>query len=372
MIKRMVLMLCLVGLVFGGLYAFQRFKASMIKKAVAGLSNPSQTVATTKATTTAWQHTLQGVGTFRAFNGADLAIEVGGVVSDIRFSSGETVKAGQMLLQLRVDDELGKLEQLQATANLDAINLRRDQDQFKFKAVSQATIDSDAATLQSALAQVAQEKAIIAEKTLTAPFAGRLGIRQVDLGQYLSVGTTIVTLQALDPIYIDFYLPQQALSQVHVGQSVRVSVDTYPGAIFPGTISASNSKVDNSSRNIQVRATLTNTDLKLVPGMYAVVEIDDGAPQQLVTLPQSAIIRNSYGETVYIVDKKSDGPEFAARQVFVKTSDRRGDQVALSNGVKDGETVVVAGQLKLHNGSVVTVDNSVRPTDDPAPAVGDD
>lgn len=369
MIKRMFIMLCLFGLVFGGLYGFQRFKASIIKGVLAKLADPVQTVATVKATTSDWQSAIRGIGSFRAVRGADLALEIGGIVSEIGFASGDDVAAGKTLLQLRPDDDVGKLAALEATAELDAINLKRDQEQFKFKAVSQATLDSDGATLRTAQAQVAQQKAIIAEKTLVAPFAGRLGIRSVDLGQYLSPGTVIVTLQALDPIFVDFYLPQQALRDIHTGQAAKVSVDTYPGTVFSGEISAINAKVDSTSRNVQIRASLKNPDLKLMPGMYATVDIDTGTPQKFVTLPNTAITNNSYGDTVFIIDKKEDGQELVARQVFVKTGERRGDQVAVVSGVKDGDTVVVAGQIKIHNGSKVNVDNSVLPSNDPAPAV---
>ena len=371
MIKRMVIMLVLIGIVAGGLYGFQAFKATMIKKALASFANPVQTVATEKATMSEWQNSIRAIGTFRAVKGADLALEVGGVVTDIKFNSGDTVEAGQILLQLRSDDDQAKLASLEASASLNAINLKRDQEQFKFKAVSQATLDSDEATLKTALANAAQQKAILVEKTLRAPFSGRLGIRQIDLGQYLSPGTAIVTLQAFDPIYVDFYLPQQALSQVRIGQVTRVNVDTYPGKPFAAAIIAINSKVDSGSRNIQIRASMKNSDFKLFPGMYATVDVDAGAPQQLVTLPQAAITSNSYGDTVFVLDKTKDNTDLKARQVFVKTGARRGDQVAVLSGVDDNEDVVVAGQIKLHNGSPVHIDNSVRPLSDKAPAVSD-
>jgi len=371
MIKRMIVMLVLVAIVFAGLYGFQVFKASMTSKVMASFADPAQTVAAEKAVLTDWQNSVHAIGTLRAVKGADLALETGGLVNDIKFSSGDNVAAGQILLQLRSDDDQAKLESLEATANLDAVTLKRDQEQFKFKAVSQATLDSDDATLKTAIANVAQQKAILVQKTLRAPFAGRLGIRQVDLGQYLSAGTTIVTLQALNPIFVDFYLPQQVLRQIHLDQTARISVDTYPGMPFVGTIVAVNSKIDSSSRNVQVRVLLQNDDLKLVPGMYATVDIDVGAPERLVTLPQTAIARNSYGDTVFLLDKTDDGAAFKARQVFVTTGASRGDQIAVLSGVKDSESVVVAGQIKLHNGSLVRVDNSALPLSDKAPIVSD-
>jgi membrane fusion protein (multidrug efflux system) len=206
---------------------------------------------------------------------------------------------------------------------------------------------------------------------LRAPFAGHLGIRAVDLGQYLSPGTVIVTLQALDPIYVDFFVPQQAIDQLRLEQTVTVHVDAFKSEVFTGKISAINPKVDTGSRNVQVRATLQNADRKLLPGMYATVEITTGSPGNYVTLPQTAITYNPYGDTVYVVDNKgtdAEGkPQLTARQTFITIGPTRGDQVAVLKGVEDGDTVVTAGQIKLHNGSVVLIDNSVTPTADAAP-----
>ena len=277
-----------------------------------------------------------------------------------------------MLLKLRSDDDVAKLESLQATADLNQITFDRDQKQFKIQAVSQANLDTDVANLKNAKAQVAQQQAILDKKMLRAPFAGHLGIRTVDLGQFLSAGTAIVTLQALDPIFLDFFVPQQAVAQVQVGQKVAVKIDAYKDQTFAGEIAAINPRVDASSRNVQIRAALQNADRKLIPGMYATVDIATGAPQNYVTLPQTAITYNPYGDTVYIVDSKGTDaagkPTLTARQTFVTTGATRGDQVAIVKGVNDGDTVVTAGQIKLHNGSPVVIDNSITPTADAAPA----
>jgi membrane fusion protein (multidrug efflux system) len=262
---------------------------------------------------------------------------------------------------------------LQATADLYTITYDRDLKQIKLQAVSQATLDTDAANLKNAKAQVAQQQAILDKKTLRAPFAGHLGLRQVDLGQYLGAGTVIVTLQALDPIFLDFFVPQQAVDQVRMGQPIAAKVDAYEDQTFTGEISAINPKVDANSRNVQVRATLKNADRKLIPGMYATVDIPTGAPQNLITLPQTAITYSPYGDTVYIVDSKGAGAngkaQLVARQSFVTTGSTRGDQVAILKGVSEGDMIVTSGQLKLHNGSTVLIDNSVTPTADAAPNV---
>jgi membrane fusion protein (multidrug efflux system) len=218
---------------------------------------------------------------------------------------------------------------------------------------------------------VAAQQAVVDKKFVRAPFAGHLGIRAVDIGQYLSAGTTIVTLQELDPIYLDFFMPQQALDQIKVGQTVTVKVDTYPKQGFTGEISAINPKIDTNSRNVQVRATLKNPDHKLLPGMFATVDIATSTPQRYITLPQTAIAYNPYGSTVYVVDDKGKDakgqPQLAARQTFVTTGATRGDQVAVLSGVKEGDTVVTAGLIKLHNGTPLVINNSVQPSDDPNP-----
>jgi membrane fusion protein (multidrug efflux system) len=371
MIKRMVIMLALVGAVLGAFFWFQGFKATMIKKFMAAAASPPQTVSTTTAGVQEWQPEIEAVGSLRAVNGADLAFEVSGIVKDIQFNSGDDVAAGKVLLALRSDDDVGKLRALEATAELSEVNYHRDQEQFKIKAVSQATLDADAANLKNARAQVTEQQAIVDKKMLRAPFAGHLGVRAVDIGQFVSAGTAIVTLQALDPIYVDFFLPQQKLNQVKLGLSVTAKIDTYPDRTFAGTISAINPKVDASTRNVQVRATLTNADHALLPGMYATVDIAAGQSQRYVTLPQTAVTYNPYGETVFIVEetgKDANGaPQLVARQSFVTAGPTRGDQVAILTGVTDGQTVVTAGQLKLRNGSTVLVDNTIKPTADASP-----
>jgi membrane fusion protein, multidrug efflux system len=303
--------------------------------------------------------------------GADLSTQVGGIVSAIHFESGAEVPEGAPLVELSSADDVAKLESLKANAALAKVTYDRDRRQFEAHAVSQQVLDTDAQNLKSAEAQVAQQQAVVSYKFIRAPFAGKLGIRQVDVGQYVSPGTALVTLQALDPIFVDFTLPQQALAQIAVGQKVTALVDTFPGESFAGTIAAINSKVDTGSRNVQVRASLANPDHRLLPGMFAIVTINVGSPQRLVTLPQTAVTYNPYGSTVYIVDDKGKDDkgvsQLVARQVFVTTGDTRGDQVAVLKGVDSGQTIVTAGQLKLRNGSSLKIDNTVQVANDPNP-----
>jgi membrane fusion protein (multidrug efflux system) len=365
-------------MVGGGLgFSFQNWKSAMIKNVMSSVAvPPPPTVSAAVATMEEWQQQIEAVGSLRAVNGADLSFEVAGIIKDLRFKSGDDVAAGDILTTLRADDDIARLDALKATAGLSEITIQRDQEQFKIKAVSQATLDTDAANLKNANAQVAQQQAVVDKKTLRAPFAGHLGVRAVDIGQYINAGTTVVTLQALDPIYADFFLPQQDLTRVALDEAVTVTVDTYPDRQFTGTITAINPKVDSATRNVQVRATLQNADRRLLPGMYASVSIAAGNKERYVTLPQTAVTFNPYGETVYIVDDKGKDPQgkprLFARQVFVTAGHKRGDQVAILKGIDEGATIVTAGQMKLRNGVQIVVDNTIRPLADANPSVPTD
>lgn len=371
MIKPIVIMLIVVALVLAGVFSWQRFIASFGKKYMDAAAHAPQAVSTIEAATSDWQPFLQSTGTLRAVRGADLSAQAAGVVDKIDFDSGNDVAAGKVLLRLKPNDDFAKLQQLQAAAELAEQTYKRDQEQFAAQAISQANIDTDVSTLKAARAQVEAQQALIEEKIVKAPFAGRLGIRQVDIGQYLTAGTPVVTLQALDPILIDFYVPQQALAQLKIGQPVAATVDTYAQQTFSGSIEAVNSKVDASSRNVQVRASLRNPDRRLVPGMFANVRIQYGGKNALITLPQTAVTYNPFGDTVFVVSKNGvddkGNPRQTVQQRFVKLGDTRGDQVAVLSGIKAGEIVVSGGQMKLRNGTEVTINNSMLPPNNPNP-----
>lgn len=376
MTKRMVLMLVIAGLIFGGIFGFQAFKSRMIKKYLSSQGVPPQTVSTIKASLQEWQPELNAVGTLRAVRGADLAPEVAGVISAIHFRSGEEVKAGAPLVQLNAAVDIAQLESLRAAAGLAELTYQRDQRQLKVQAVSQATVDADAANLKVAQARIAEQQALVDKKSIRAPFAGRLGLRAVDLGQYVAPGTKLVTLQALDPVYVDFSLPQSGLAGIRTGLKISAAADALPGERFEGTIDAIDAKVDPATRNVQVRASLSNPRHRLLPGMFVTVAVDTGAAERRLTLPQTAISFNPYGNTVYVVEDKGKGPDgkpqLVATQRFVTTGATRGDQIAILTGVKEGETVVTAGLLKLRNGVPVNIDNSVQPSDQAAPKPKDE
>ncbi|MDE8345269.1 MAG: efflux RND transporter periplasmic adaptor subunit [Acidocella sp.] len=367
---RMVVMLVIVAIVFGGVFGWGYVRGIFIAKFLAGFGNQTQTVATIIAPTSTWQTQLKSVGSLTAVNGASISAETAGIVDSIKFQSGTDVPAGALLVTLRPNNDDAVLAQLKAQESLDQITYDRDVKQFAADAIAKAQLDTDSANLAAIRAQVQAQQALMDEKKIRAPFAGRLGIRQVNLGEYLPVGTPIVTLQQLNPLFVDFYLPQQALSQISVGQSVDVAVDAFPGKIFTAKISSINSVVDTATRNVQVRATLANDGLTLRPGMFATISIGVGAPQKLVTLPQTAITFNPYGSTVFVVTHGKDAKgkaDLVAHSVFVTTGDTRGDQIAVLTGLKAGEQVVTAGQLKLRNNTPVAINNVVQPPDDANP-----
>ncbi|WEY37523.1 efflux RND transporter periplasmic adaptor subunit [Paraburkholderia sp. SUR17] len=381
MTRRMIVMLVCVGLLVAALVGFNLFRAHMIAKFMAGNAAPPATVTATVARYQAWQPQLAAVGSLRAVRGVDVTTEMAGLVRDIAFRSGQDVKAGQLLVELNADTDKAQLAALEAAAELAKTVYERDRAQYEIKAIAKAQLDADAADLKSKLAQVAQQTALVAKKTIRAPFAGRLGITTVNPGQYLNPGDTIVTLQTVDPIYVDFHLPQQQLGQLAIGQSVIVETNAYSGRTFTGKILSINPKVDTNTRNVQIEALVDNHDRKLLPGMYANVKVDAGAGQRYLTLPQTAITYNPYGATVFVVKngneqsaqgtakgKQTQGKTLpVAQQVFVTPGPTRGDQVAVTKGIAEGTQVVTSGQLKLKNGTPLVIDNRVQPADSPNP-----
>ena len=364
-------MLIVVGIVLGGIFGFISFKGRMIKKYMTSQGEPLQTVSTTTAGFMDWLPKQEAVGSLQAVNGTDLSAEVAGIVAEIYFKQGDNVKAGMPLLQLRAEDDIAKLESLNATVQLARITYQRNQAQFHANVISKQVLDTDKANLDVAVANVAQQQALIDKKLIRAPFTGRLGVRLVDVGQYLNAGTTIGTLQALDTLFVDFLVPQQALASLKTGQQVTIKTDAYPALDFNGDISVINPKVDINTRNVLVRATLINPEHKLLPGMYVTVKVATGLAQRFITLPRTAITFNAYGSTVYRVESggkdEKGNPKLTAKQSFVTTGDTRGDQVAILKGINAGETIVTSGQIKLHNGSPIAIDNSVQPSNDADP-----
>lgn len=282
-------------------------------------------------------------------------------MSALHFKSGTNVKKGDLLVELTAEADVAHLDALKASADLAKLNYDRDRS-LNSNAVTRQQVDTDLATLKSDQARVAEQQAQVDYKSIRAPFSGRVGIRQVDLGQYVAPGIPLVTLQQIDPIYVDFYVSQKSLASIADGQPVKITVDAFTGTTFSGRISSINSLFDTATRTVQVRATVENSDLKLLPGMFVNAKIDLGELHDYVTLPKTAVAVNSYGDIVYLVEQKDKGnAEGIARQAFVKTGASRGDQIAVLDGVKPGDLVVTAGQMKLHDGSPITINNVVQP-----------
>lgn len=372
--KRMLIMLGAVALLIA-LLALGFFLH--IRQLMASSPKPApQTVSATIIRKVDWQPHLSSVGTLVAVRGVDVTSEIAGLVRSIHFKSGQEVAAGQLLVQLNADADLAQLRALEAAAELAASVLARDRQQFAVQAISQAQIDNDAADLKSKQALAAQQAALVAKKTIRAPFAGKLGITSVNPGQYLNPGDKIVTLQTIDPIYVDFYIPQQQLGGLQVGQVLTLSSDAHANTAFAGKVSAISSKVDPATRNVQVEATVANPQRQLLPGMFANVHVEVGGKKQYLTLPQTAITYNPYGSTVFVVHpapppKAGAAPpkagDLVVQQVFVTTGATRGDQVAVLTGLTEGQRVVTSGQIKLKNGSPVVISNVVEPRNNPQP-----
>ncbi len=376
MTKRMIIMLVGAALLFGGIFGYKAFVAHMIAKAMRARQAPPVTVSTTTAQETAWQTELSAVGTVRALQGVDVTTEIAGLVRAIYFKSGDDVQKDQKLVLLNDDADQALLHSLQAEAELAQSTYNRDKQQFAVKAISKATLDVSQANFKSKLAQVEEQAAIVKKKTLRAPFSGHIGISTVTVGQYLNPGERVVTLQSFDSAYVDFLLPQQNAALIDLGQTVSAVTNTYPDRTFEGTITAIDPVVDPQTRNIKVEATLPNTTHDLLPGMFTTVQVKSGRPQQYITLPQTAVTYNPYGETVFVVQKQESkgkgGPQLIAKQTFVTTGATRGDQVAVVKGLEAGDTIVTSGQLKLKSGGRITVNNEIQPSNEAAPQPKDE
>jgi RND family efflux transporter, MFP subunit len=375
-IVAILLLIVVVGVVYIGLGYF-KFNQIMgfVQLAKSGAFAPPPTaVTTTVARQSEWQPTLETIGTVVAINGVTISTDLAGIVSKIAFDSGSQVKAGDLLVQLNTDQEQAQLAQAEAQRDWTQITLTRNQDLLAKRTVSQSDFDSATAQFHQAQATVDQNKAVIARKTLRAPFAGIVGIRQVNLGQYLNTGDPVVTLQSFDPIYVNFSLPQQNLSQITVGQAVELTLDAYRDKLFTGKITAINSLVDQNSRNVQIQATLPNSDTKLRPGMYAKVKVVLPEAQEVVAIPTSSIHYAPYGDSVFIVSelKSQDGKTYkGVTEQFVKLGQSKGDLTAIVSGLKPGDEVVTSGVFRLRSGGAIIVNNKTTPGSDVSPTPSD-
>ena len=370
--RRMTIMLCGVFLLLGLIFGFNQLKTFMIKHFIAGMGLPPATVSTMVVEATAWQPKLSSVGNVRAFRGVDLSTEIGGLVQTVPIKSGMDVKEGDLLIKLNDASDVAQLNSLKAQADLAKVINERDRQQLAIQAISKNVFDTSKADAKSKQAQVEQQTALVAKKNLKAPFSGRVGIVMINPGQFVNPGDKLLTLQTLDPIFVDFNLPQSNAEQIQVGQEIVVTTDAFKDASFAGKVTAVSPKVDTNTRNIQIEAQLANPDKKILPDMFANVNIKLGDEVKMLTLPQTAVTYNPYGSTVFIAKPtgkkdKQGKPALEAQQVFVTTGPTRGDQVAILKGVEEGATVVTSGQLKLKNGTPLIVNNKVLPSNSPNP-----
>jgi membrane fusion protein, multidrug efflux system len=370
MAKRMVAMLVLTVVVLGAL-GFVKFKqVQTAVQAAATFAPPPEAVTSIVAKQEVWPASLSVIGTMEAVHGVVVSADLPGTVSKINFESGQAVKEGEIIIELDTRQERAQLAALEAQRDLAKINFGRTQKLVDQGVISRQEYDTSVASQKQTEANVGEIRATIERKTIRAPFSGILGIRKVNLGQYLAAGNPIVQLQSMNPIYVNFGVPQQSGTQVKVGGSVTVTAQDLGGKEFTGRVTALDSVIDEATRNYQVQATLANPQGKLKPGMFVQVAMHYGTPRDAVTLPASAINYAPYGDSVFIITDLKDpkGNSYrGVRQQFVKIDGSRGDQVAVVSGVKPGDEVVSSGVFKLRNGAAVIINNKVQPENNPAP-----
>jgi membrane fusion protein, multidrug efflux system len=361
MTKRMTLMIIFLGIVFGGLFGFDMFRTIMIRRAFAKFAPPPAVVTASKAESAEWNKRIPAVGTLQAVNGVDVSAQVSGIVKAIQFKSGQVVNAGTVLVQIDDDIDKANLANYQAQLSLAQISFTRQQKLVKQNAASQSDLDNARAKLQEAQANVDATLATIDQKTIRAPFDGRVGIRQVNLGQYISPGMKLVSLQAVTPLRLLFSLPEQNLPQLKPGVKVELKTAAYPGKRFAGEVTAIDATSDPQTHNIQVQAKIPNQSEKLYPGLFASLHVLLPEQQQIVTVPETAVAYSLYGNMVYVIkDKgkdKSGKTILRAYREFVTVGDTRNGKVAILKGLKSGDQVVTSGQLKLQNGTHVQINN---------------
>ncbi|HVO60393.1 MAG TPA: efflux RND transporter periplasmic adaptor subunit [Terriglobales bacterium] len=370
MAKRMIIMLALVVALISGLGFIKYKQVETAIHAAAGYQPPPEAVTTVVATTEQWNSAMNVIGSVEAVQGVTVAADLPGTVAKINFDSGKAVHEGDVLVELDTRQERAQLAALEAQRDLAKLNYDRYQQLSKQGVISRMDYDKALADQRQTDANVAETRATIERKTIRAPFSGILGIRKINLGEYLAAGAPIVPLQSLNPIYVNFGVPQQNAGQVQVGRTITVTREALAGQAFTGRVTALDSVIDETTRNIQVQATLSNPGAKLRPGMFVQVDLNLGASQPAITLPTSAISYAPYGDSVFVVTDLKDpkGNTYkGVRQQFVRVGPSRGDQVAILSGLNPGDEVVSSGVFKLRNGAAVTVNNKIQPENNPAP-----
>ena len=375
MIKKIALTILGIVLVFSAIAGVKFLQIRALIDSGKTMVLPPEAVTTADVRAETWETTLNAIGSFAAVQGVTLSAEVAGTVSKIDFESGASVAAGAVLVELDTSVEQAQLRSAEATAELARLNLARSRELRLQNTNSQADLDSADAQAKQAAAQADNLRAILAKKLIAAPFSGRAGIRLVNVGQFLPVGTPIVSIQALDPIFLNFSLPQQQLGQVSEGLIARVVTDAYPGQLFEGKVSAINPDLDPTTRSVKLQVTLPNAESRLRPGMFGTVSVVLPVTAPVIIIPATAVLYAPYGDTVFVVEEKKNEAtgetQKVVRQQFVRLGTARGDFVAVTSGLKVGDIVVSAGVFKLRNGSTVSVHNELAPDAQLAPKPSD-
>lgn len=357
--RRLLITFAALLAVVGGL-AFLKYQSISGMMAKLATPKPPISVSASAATAQDWQYRLPAIGTLTAAQGVEVSSEVNGTISQLNFESGQALKKGQLIVQLDDAVERASLATAQAELKLAQLEFTRGQNLVKRQTISRSEFDALQARLEQAKANVAQLQATLAKKAILAPFDGQVGIRKVDLGQFLSPGTSIATLQDLSVLYVDFFLPEQDFPKLSLGQTLHAQVPAYPDKDFIGHVVAINPKVEDSTRNLEVRAAIDNPSGQLLPGMFARLNLLLAQQGQVVVVPETAITYSLYGDSVYVVSKNADNPEqLTVERLYVTVGERRDGVAVIEKGLQGGETVVTAGQLKLDNGSHVTLVDDV-------------
>jgi membrane fusion protein (multidrug efflux system) len=367
--RKIAIAVVVVVVVFGGLAGIKTLQIQTLIAAGKAFVQPPESVSSAIVREERWQESLEAIGSITAVQGVNVTPEVAGTVVQIAFESGAVVNKGDLLVRLDTSSEEAQLRALEAQANLARINTDRIRQLRKDNTVSQSELDTSEATLMQSQANADTIRAAIEKKTIRAPFAGKLGIREVNLGEYLDTGKSIVSLQALAPVYADFSLPQQNLSQLKPGMKVVVTTDTYATEKFEGVLTAINPDLNFGTRSVRLQATLANTNHLLRPGMYARIEVLLPVQNDVLVIPATSILSNPYGDSVYLIEKGTNAPDagLVVRQQFVRTSQARGDFVAIETGLKSGVKIVASGLFKLRNGMSVVENNEIVPVSKETP-----
>lgn len=370
MTKRMIIMLVAVGVVLGGIFGYKAFMGAMIGNYFDNMPEESVTVTAARAEEATWPRQTTAVGSFRAYQGAELTTEVGGIVTGVHFKNGESVSEGQRLVSLYTESDRAELERLEAAKKLADLELKRYQRLYAEGNSSESELQRRESEAAQASASVKAQQARIRQKTIRAPFDGISGIRQVNVGQYLAPGNPVVAVQSLDPIYLNFSLPERELSDLAEGQTVMARVDAFKQEQFEGKVTAIEPAIDESTRTFTVQATLDNPEQRLRPGMFGRARVTLGDPLSVIAVPQTAIQFDPYGNSVFVLEEDDEG-DLRAQQRFVRTGERRGDMIDVVEGLEPGDRIASSGLLKLRNDALVEIndDSQVQPSSelDPAP-----